>query len=462
MKRYTFKALDGVDARLIAGASLYWASMLYIGFDQSTTAGAESSFDSWYWASIPIATLLAVLATVFSRLFERNGFRVDISFVVLFVNATSFVIEVGFVPFSPETETVFSLLTGCSIAALVLLWGFAFASLDKRTAGKNVAVTALASVFLSLVLLLASAALDVSLDVLKTIARALSALFLVAGLVRFSNIHRERQVQSGTALIRFYASRVLIGVGIGVLGGTNVGPISPTMVVVAAVAVFSFMLFCIRAKDNLYGFLPVMPLVLAGLLFLPFFDEGSRALSKIASTVIWLVWIFLSSFQLSGLKETFGLSETRLCFSEKAVVLTGWLVGMVAAGPLVACAGVDSLALLVVYAALLFATFSSFRTVYNAKEDEHAEQLIRAREERFDTIYNGIADTYGLTKREREVMELLAQGYTRTHIGKTLFVSDGTARSHIAHVYRKLDIHKKDDLLKLVQSWGVRTFFRTA
>ena len=209
--------------------------------------------------------------------------------------------------------------------------GVRVASLDKRTAGKNVAITALASVFLSLVLLLASAALDVSLDVLKTIARALSALFLVAGLVRFSNIHRERQVQSGTALIRFYASRMLIGVGIGVLGGTNVGPISPTMVVVAAVAVFSFMLFCIRAKDNLYGFLPVMPLVLAGLLFLPFFDEGSRALSKIASTVIWLVWIFLSSFQLSGLKETFGLSETRLCFSEKAVVLTGWLVGMVAA-----------------------------------------------------------------------------------------------------------------------------------
>ena len=133
---------------------------------------------------------------------------------------------------------------------------------------------------------------------------------------------------------------MLIGVGIGVLGGTNVGPISPTMVVVAAVAVFSFMLFCIRAKDNLYGFLPVMPLVLAGLLFLPFFDEGSRALSKIASSVIWLVWIFLSSFQLSCLKETFGLSETRLCFSDEGGRFDGvagrhgrW------AGPLVACAG---------------------------------------------------------------------------------------------------------------------------
>lgn len=254
------------------------------------------------------------------------------------MNATSFVIEVGFVPFSPETETVFSLLTGCSIAALVLLWGFAFASLDKRTAGKNVAITALASVFLSLVLLLASAALDVSLDVLKTIARALCA---VSGGWPCSLLEHTSRAPGavGDGVNPLYASRVLIGVGIGVLGGTNVGPISPTMVVVAAVAVFSFMLFCIRAKDNLYGFLPVMPLVLAGLLFLPFFDEGSRALSKIASTVIWLVWIFLSSFQLSGLKETFGLSETRLCFSEKAVVLTGWLVGMVAAGPLVACAG---------------------------------------------------------------------------------------------------------------------------
>ena len=38
-------------------------------------------------------------------------------------------------------------------------------------------------------------------------------------------------------------------------------------------------------------------------------------------------------------------------------------------------------------------------------------------------------------------------GYTRAYIREALNVSDGTAKVHIAHVYAKLGIHHKDDLL---------------
>ena len=52
--------------------------------------------------------------------------------------------------------------------------------------------------------------------------------------------------------------------------------------------------------------------------------------------------------------------------------------------------------------------------------------------------------------RGREVMSMLAEGYTRAYIRGALDVSDGTAKAHIAHAYVKLGIHHKDDLLDYI------------
>ncbi len=46
----------------------------------------------------------------------------------------------------------------------------------------------------------------------------------------------------------------------------------------------------------------------------------------------------------------------------------------------------------------------------------------------------------GLTAREQEVLVLVANGYTRREIGKTLQISANTAAKHIAKIYSKLDI----------------------
>ena len=53
--------------------------------------------------------------------------------------------------------------------------------------------------------------------------------------------------------------------------------------------------------------------------------------------------------------------------------------------------------------------------------------------------------------RGREVMSILAEGYTRAYIRGALDVSDGTAKAHIRHVYKKLDIHAREELFDLVE-----------
>ena len=57
----------------------------------------------------------------------------------------------------------------------------------------------------------------------------------------------------------------------------------------------------------------------------------------------------------------------------------------------------------------------------------------------------------GLTSREIEVFRLLADGRSLPYVQEHLFISEGTARTHIKHIYAKLGIHSKQELLDVVE-----------
>ena len=53
-----------------------------------------------------------------------------------------------------------------------------------------------------------------------------------------------------------------------------------------------------------------------------------------------------------------------------------------------------------------------------------------------------------LTKREEEILLLLAKGYTTKEIACSLFISYETAKRHIRNVYHKLGTHNKIEALR--------------
>ena len=57
---------------------------------------------------------------------------------------------------------------------------------------------------------------------------------------------------------------------------------------------------------------------------------------------------------------------------------------------------------------------------------------------------------YGLTRREEEVLALLAQGCSTTDIENALYISHNTAKGHIRHVYAKLDVHCREEAAEVV------------
>lgn len=56
---------------------------------------------------------------------------------------------------------------------------------------------------------------------------------------------------------------------------------------------------------------------------------------------------------------------------------------------------------------------------------------------------------YGLSDREAEVAALLAKGRSRPYIREQLFISTNTVATHIKHIYQKLDIHSKEELIDM-------------
>jgi DNA-binding CsgD family transcriptional regulator len=57
-----------------------------------------------------------------------------------------------------------------------------------------------------------------------------------------------------------------------------------------------------------------------------------------------------------------------------------------------------------------------------------------------------VADAYGLTRREREVLGLLASGHSRHEIAMSLSVSPYTVDDHVKRLFGKLGVHSRSEL----------------
>ncbi len=53
-----------------------------------------------------------------------------------------------------------------------------------------------------------------------------------------------------------------------------------------------------------------------------------------------------------------------------------------------------------------------------------------------------------LTKRETEILEQIANGKSRSKIAKQMFIDLETVKSHIKHIYVKLNVHSREDAIK--------------
>lgn len=73
-------------------------------------------------------------------------------------------------------------------------------------------------------------------------------------------------------------------------------------------------------------------------------------------------------------------------------------------------------------------------------------------EQRLDEACAAVAEQFGLTARETDVLQLLARGRTASVIQERLVLSHNTVKSHVRHIYSKLGVHSQQQLIDLVDA----------
>lgn len=68
-----------------------------------------------------------------------------------------------------------------------------------------------------------------------------------------------------------------------------------------------------------------------------------------------------------------------------------------------------------------------------------------------EQVTQALAESYGLTARETEVMTLLMKGRNEPFISEALFISPSTTHSHVSHIYAKIGVHSRQELLDVAE-----------
>ena len=66
-----------------------------------------------------------------------------------------------------------------------------------------------------------------------------------------------------------------------------------------------------------------------------------------------------------------------------------------------------------------------------------------------------MADSPGLTRRELEILQLVAEGHSNAEVARMLWVTEQTVKFHLSNIYRKLGVSNRTEASRWAQLRGI-------
>jgi len=217
----------------------------------------------------------------------------------------------------------------------------------------------------------------------------------------------------------------------------------------------------------------VLPTMVAGFLALPFTDSDMHMLASTAVTAGFQCFDILTCIVLFDVANRLHVSPLRVFGFGRCVhlggVCLGWATSVLlfsdntsVSQPLVMALSLGTVFLLVLTTMLFLdeRDLSPLRILVDAATDTEAEETLDRRgggnqaPGPWRQRCSDVAARHGLSPRETEVLVLLAKGHSAEYIRKTLVISAPTTKSHVYHIYRKLGVHTREELLAVIESGG--------
>lgn len=70
-----------------------------------------------------------------------------------------------------------------------------------------------------------------------------------------------------------------------------------------------------------------------------------------------------------------------------------------------------------------------------------------------DDYLDRFANAYDLTRRERDIFALFAEGRSAPYIAEMLVLSENTVKTHLRHIYTKCNLHNRQELLDAIEAF---------
>lgn len=236
--------------------------------------------------------------------------------------------------------------------------------------------------------------------------------------------------------------------------------------VLAAVAAWMLLSKSAEKEDQLFSFsvlLVVAGFIIAPFTFLPDLPSANTLLrigTRCFDMLVWLVVLAVGRRNLLALLPTYALV--------RFMDALGTDVGAVAGHTTNDIVGTNSDAAMLIAEAVLFAfvaflwlgfrkfSFSdTIRGVVGMGAPTREEPVDAAPEPApgpsIEERCVRLGEEHGLTERETEIFAMLARGRNGQFVMEYYVVSRNTVKSHVKHIYAKLDVHSQQELIDLVE-----------
>src|SRR5262249_2595781 len=72
-----------------------------------------------------------------------------------------------------------------------------------------------------------------------------------------------------------------------------------------------------------------------------------------------------------------------------------------------------------------------------------------------EAVWDGQVGAQELTRREREILQLVAEGHSNSQLARMLWVTEQTVKFHLSNIYRKLNVTNRTEASRWAQLHGL-------
>ena len=201
---------------------------------------------------------------------------------------------------------------------------------------------------------------------------------------------------------------------------------------------------------------PVIMLFTPILAMLPFILQTNRMMSSIWSLAALTLFFTILWIASSDVADVFRLDAARFFAFRFSTALVSTVAGIGLGVLLVRYMPLDSILLSVVIGLDISALVIS--SILSMEDQQAVEEMLSTHTAVPKSMVSTreacalLGEEGSLSPRELEILELLVQGRDPARIQDILFVSYHTVRNHIKNIYRKLNVHSRQELLDAIES----------